>query len=523
MPAIFGFDFGDEYVAFDGLKFAFRIVTFENVYGLDAAAVTTERAGDRLKIRATSFQYAGGQRRCPGELEAEIWREGESLRFKADTSHQHDIKCITILIRDLAEPPEGYEEKVYGWPLGPTDLTDHFPFHDIPTEGGGTAAILPATTTLRYKRWAVYREHSGEYVLNISEDEEYTKRSPEMHGSEWVLYRNQSQELLTSIWYSLLERERGLRPWNERTDVPGWFRKVSLVLNMHCESWTGYVFNDFERQLEILKWIADRYDADRVLVYLAGWDGRYYWNYPLYEPSEACGGVEGLKTLVSGAHELGMHVVPMFGVIASNYQNTKKLGLEKAACTTHYGIEEICDWTDWDEDLSNEPVWQPLNVGEPGFRKYLFDRVCDITDTFGTDGVMLDISGRMPRDPRYSLYDGLVALVEDLKNRYDNFLLFGENGCDLHLPLFHLFHHAAGYDAGHPFFRYCRSSYHLFCGAPGKGSNGVFESGRNPYVRIDPTLPAIPTLAIVNDTLPDYAEEVARALQAAKEWERRHP
>jgi hypothetical protein len=287
---------------------------------------------------------------------------------------------------------------------------------------------------------------------------------------------------------------------------------------MHCEGWTGYVFNTFDRQLEILQWIDERIDGRRVLVYLPGWDGRYYWNYPIYEPSEACGGRDGLRRLVKGAQAMGMHVVPMFGLIASNYANTQNMGFQDAACCTAYDIEEICDWTEWDEDLSTEPIWQPLNVGEEKFRNHLLERIYAITDLFGTDGAMIDISGWMPRDPRHDLMEGLSKIIHALLARYDDYLIFGENGCDLHLPLMPLYHHGTHLPPNHPFHRYCRSAYHLFTAAPGKGSTGVFEGGLNIYDRPDPTHPAIPTLSVVQDTLPDHAEEVERVLEIAGEW-----
>ncbi len=53
--------------------------------------------------------------------------------------------------------------------------------------------------------------------------------------------------ILSDFWGSLQ------RSWDDRTDVPAWLCQVSLVLNMHCEGWTGYVFNTFDRQLEILR------------------------------------------------------------------------------------------------------------------------------------------------------------------------------------------------------------------------------------------------------------------------------
>jgi len=355
----------------------------------------------------------------------------------------------------------------------------------------------------------------------MSEDEEYTERSQKMEGSEWILIHNPAPGAVSARWYKLVEKERGLESWDKREDVPAWLRQVSLVLNMHCEGWTGYVFNTFDRQLEILHWIAERIEGRHLLVYLAGWDGRYYWNYPIYKPSRACGDTEGLKRLVDGAHQLGIHVIPMFGLIASNYRNTQKLGFQQAACRTTYDLEEICDWTEWDEDLSTDLIWQPLNVGEDKFREHLFNKICWVTDTFSTDGVILDISGWLPQDPRHNILEGLKTLVEGLHARYKDFLIFGEMGSEFHMSLIPLFHSMANLPADHPFYRYCRTFYHLGIGAPGRGSTGVYEFGVCPYVRPRSDHPAIPTLGLVDDTLPQHSKEVEAVIKVAKDWARR--
>jgi hypothetical protein len=514
----FSFDFKDYYFNFENLQFAFRVSTLENVYGLNPVQTSVVNSSGKLQVVANGLQFAGGQKYCPGKIVAEVWKDGDNLRFKVKTHHEKTVKGITILIRGLAAPLSNLEEKIYSWPKGLAGYGSTFPFQEIKTVNGGTAVIMPSTTRLRFKRWGVYQEYSGHLVYNLSEDEEYTNRSQKMEGSEWVLFRDKDQKYLTSLWYEMLEKERGLQLWEERTDVPKWFRKACLILNMHCEGWTGNIFNTFDRQLEILQWIGERIEGKHVLVYLPGWDGRYYWNYPIYKPSKACGGIIGLKRLVDGAHKLGMHVIPMFGLTASNYKKTQELNLQQAACRTSYNLEEICDWTEWDEDLSTEPIWQSLNIGETAFRNYLYKRICSVTNTFNTDGTMLDISGWLPKDPCNNFFKGLEILVEKLHSRYKEFLIFGENGCEIHLPLIPLFHHAYNLDKNHPFFRYCRTAYHLATGAPGRGSTGVHELGINPYIRVSEDNPAIPTLSIVDDTLPQYSDEVETVIQVAKDW-----
>ena len=62
----FSFDFKDRYFDFDGVSFAFRISTLENVYGPDPDQTTTTEERGGIRIEAKSLQYAGGAKARPG-------------------------------------------------------------------------------------------------------------------------------------------------------------------------------------------------------------------------------------------------------------------------------------------------------------------------------------------------------------------------------------------------------------------------------------------------------------------------
>ena len=130
-------------------------------------------------------------------------------------------------------------------------------------------------------------------------------------------------------------------------------------------------------------------------------------------------------------------------------------------------------------------------------------------------------SGWLPQDPRHNILEGLKTLVEGLHARYKDFLIFGEMGSEFHMSVIPLFHSMANLPADHPFYRYCRTFYHLVIGAPGRGSTGVHESGVCPYVRPRSDHPAIPTLGLVDDTLPQHSKEVEAVIKVAKDWARR--
>lgn len=58
--------------------------------------------------------------------------------------------------------------------------------------------------------------------------------------------------------------------------------------------------------------------AERVLVFLASWDGRYYWDYPNYEVPARMGGDPGFMRLIKEAQKLGFRMMPMFGTNSAN-------------------------------------------------------------------------------------------------------------------------------------------------------------------------------------------------------------
>jgi hypothetical protein len=61
-------------------------------------------------------------------------------------------------------------------------------------------------------------------------------------------------------------------------------------VTLHGQHYTGFIFNTYAQQLEILRWIATQIPAHRTLVFLAAWDGRYYWDYPKYVAPARMGG-----------------------------------------------------------------------------------------------------------------------------------------------------------------------------------------------------------------------------------------
>lgn len=100
-------------------------------------------------------------------------------------------------------------------------------------------------------------------------------------------------------------------------------RTLALATTLHGMHYTGFMFNDFAKMLEILQWMATQIPADRALAFIPAWDGRYYWDYPTYKVSERMGGEAGFRRLIEGGQKLGFKMMPVYGA--------------SAACTISFG------------------------------------------------------------------------------------------------------------------------------------------------------------------------------------------
>jgi hypothetical protein len=532
----FSYDFRDPYYDFEGLKFAFRISTMNNTYSPDPESTNIRRSSHGLLLDASALTSAGGQLRAGGSMHVEIRKENDRFVWHGEGSHNTErIKDFGTLIKGLGIT-QILDEEIHDVSLA-ADYRRSYPKSHFPPPGGFYKSTLPVPlifartaggtlyfaltkdTKLRRKTFAAYRDiWSQETVLELHHAEDARYFSTRIEMPDWHLGVTADKETAIAERMRDLEAHFGLRPFAERQDIPTWFHEVSLVLNMHCEHWTGYVFNTFDRQLEILKWVCKQIEGKHVIVFLPGWDGRYYYNYPIYKPSERCGGEAGLRRLVEGAHALGAHVIPMFGATAVGQFSIDKiteLKFENVLLRDAYGHLRMQEWTDWDNDRELDNLIGWANLGNPDFRKYMFDRICYTKDMLDVDGTFLDISGVWDNDPNYSVFEGTRQIVQELHRRYRDFLMFGENWYDALLASYVLMHNE---DFFYPSLlnRYCRMTHHLSHPAPGHGSTGVHEFGSRsitPEQEENPEM--ILTLAIVDDTLPNYERECKRSIEIA--------
>jgi hypothetical protein len=526
----FSFDFPEPSVEFAGLRFGFLIFSRENVYGLDQARMAVEVGPDSLLLSCTGFVWAGGQERAPGRLIARFRRSGATIEWDTTVEMPRPIKSVTSIVRGL---PRGKLSAGGGAPFDPHDdeVLWGYPFGAGDLFGGNTAWGLGTPLV------AVQEGESQYWNLSSLDDQVRAKRfyfQPGEHGYKveavfeaegwrdqqrlvvptWRLVRTATLEEGTHLHYAHLERAYGLPTFESRADAPPWLRGVTLVLALHGAHYTGYVFNDFARMLEILRWVAPRIAAEQVLVFLPAWDGRYYWNYPRYRADERMGGEAGLRRLVDEGHRLGFRFMPMFGMNAANRRLPEFEAVADAATSFIDGNHMDLDWVDWDNDRHQEGWLAYMNLGVASWRDWLAQRIADCIERYGVDGYFLDIAGGWIDNPRADMHAGTRLLVEGLRTRYPHVLACGEMHYDALLavmPFFQVYSPLAS--------RYARFFSHLSHPAPGRGSSGVHESGFGRWNVATSGMGRgpIPTITVVDDTFTTHRDQFAAALTRAVE------
>jgi hypothetical protein len=528
----FSFDFPEPSVEFGGLRFGFLVFSRENAYGLDASAMTATAApnGGGLEVAATGFVWAGGQERAPGRLVAHIRADGDALVWDVTAEMSQSIKAVTTVLRGVprgrlsiggAEPFDPHDDEVLvGYPFGGGDL-----FGGNTAWGTGTplvvvqgeqgyVALSSLDERVRTKRFYLQPGETGYRVELVHEVEGWLDETRVLVPA-WRVGRGATLDEAVTPHYGHLERAYRLPRWEARADVPDWLRRTALVVTLHGMHYTGYVFNDYARMLEILKWIATRISADRVLVFLPAWDGRYYWDYPTYQAAPRLGGAPGFARLIAEGHALGFRFMPMFGANAANRRAPGFARIADAATSKVDGDRMDLNWVDWDNDRHQEGWLAYMNLGVESWRRWLTDRITDVIERYGVDAYFLDIVAGWTNNTAADMHEGTRRLVADLRARHPQVLCCGEFLYDALLefiPLYHVYSPRAV-----PFARFFS---HLSHPAPGRGSSGVHESGFSAWDAATLSMPQrdglIPTLMVVDDTFTTSRAQIAAVIELAK-------
>ena len=526
----FSFDFPEPGVVFGDHRFSFLIFTEENTYSLDRALMRATGSGDALQLTCSGLVWAGGQEKAPGTVTVNFMRTGRTISWDVVAEMGRPIKTVTTVIRDV---PRG-KVSFGGGPLNDTrdgDVLGGYTFGAGDLHGAGTPQsmttpisivqvadtdflyITTKDTRVRPKR---YYYQAGERAFRVEAIYEHDgwRNDTRVVVPRWQLGHADTFEGAMTPHMAHVEKAFNLPAWDTRTDVPAWMRNIAMVTTLHGMHFTGFIFNDYAQQLAILRWMATQIPAERVLVFLASWDGRYYWDYPNYVVPQRMGGERGLRTLISEARTLGFKMMPMYG---TNSANRKQPGWSRIASGATHKIDGDIynlNWVDWNNDRHQDGWLTYMNLGEDKWRHHMEGRIADMIERFGVDAYFLDIVGGHVNSTNGDMHDGTRRLVHNLRAKYPNVVGVGEMPYDAlyeFIPMYHV-------GGGDRWRRYARFFQHLSAPAPGRGSSGVHESGfgrfRTETMGLSPT--AIPTLQVVDDTFTKQRDMMAAIIAEAK-------
>ena len=528
----FSFDFPEPSVDFEGLQLSFRLYTFENAYALDRERMAIESGNDGVEIKCSQLVWAGGQEKAPGELRALVRKDGPFTEWNVTAEMQQPIKSVAAIVRGVPrgkisagggsffDPKDN--EVLLGYPFGGGSLFTaqgmNTPLAVIQAGEQEYFFLSALGEQVRANRFYFQPGEKGYRVEMVFEQEGW-KKSNKLESPRWRAGKANTAEAAFRPHFEHVERAFAIPDWDKRDDVPGWLSQTALVIAPHGMHWTGYIFNDFARTLRILKWVASQIPANRVLVFLPAWDGRYYWNYPLYQPDQRLGGEEGFRVLIEGGQKLGFHFMPMFGTNAANDRLDVFPNFADAAMAQIDGDAFNLNWVDWDNDRHYEG-WMPyMNLGVDSWRQWLNSRIADIIERFHVDAYFLDIAGGWETNTKADTHEGTRRLVAGLREKYPSVPCCGEMHYDAlmsFIPLYHVFSETAFPAA---FSKYARAFQHLSHPAPGRGSSGVHESGFGHFDSADLGLSEhqIPTITIVDDTFDHHRDVMGAIIARAKE------
>ncbi len=526
---LFSFDFRDPVLSVGAWKLSFQLITLENVYGLDPDALHVREEGGRWILNCTRLSFAGQQQHAPGILMVVVQPQPESghrlqVRITADAPHK--IRAIKILVRglprltllDLLDQETPAEQVVKRYP---NDL--RIPLVAARTADGVTLGARCDDPQARAKRFAIYQEPMGELAgtttLECIHEEDARHFDTHIDVPEWVIDRGIDVPAFRGEYLDFAERELGLVPWAQRSDVPEWARDVRLVLTLHGMHWSGYRFNSYDHMREIIRFVSDRIDGRHVLAYLPGWEGRYYWQYGDYRPDPLLGGDERFARLCGEARARGVHIMPMFGANcanawAANFHTFGPPSYMKSASRNVF----LGNQPDWDNSRAHDTGWQAwLNPGAPAWQHELLRQINGLIDRYGIDAVFLDTVEVWTNDPDFNLREGYRQLVGRLRAGRPDLLVTGEDWWDGLLPIFPIFQQSGHWRQVPPWAgRYTRLMGHICDSEPSRGSTGVFESGYTAYQPLPRDEMYIPTIAFVDGTLDQAPAEVEAVIEAAR-------
>lgn len=530
-PMYWSFDDPNPVIDVAGLRVSFNVVTLgpvEASFGLDREALTVRDEGGRWMVEATSLAWPGQREKALGTLRAEFVTVGNVTTIHIEARATEDVRAVKMTLHDLLPGrffQTGWQVVENGAVVNEFGVAANYPVYTggspvwlLGSAAKGTAFASMDLTAM--PRRCAARARGGKVEVELIAEANARAIGPSFTPPPWRITRGTSLAQAIDDRCAMLERGAGLKRWEDRTDMPGWSHDIDLVVTLHGMHWSGYVFNDFARMADAVRWVTKRIDGKRVLFFLAGWDGRYYRTYGASRAEPLMGGADGLDRLVKLIHAERAHVMAMF---AGNVVDERLPGVAEIIAASEYrSLPDGIDWSpmrgysvDWAQIRSTLTGLHWLNLGAPAWRDHLTQQIAALNERHGFDGTFIDTQPILGNDRLHDSLAGFRYVADTLRAKKPGLLMASETWLDLSLPFIPMSQTPNGpYNWSD---RYQRRFAHLALGEPSRGSTGVHEVGYVPYDRAD-LLSAfsLPTVSFVERTWELAPQAVEAMIDAAK-------
>ena len=233
-----------------------------------------------------------------------------------------------------------------------------------------------------------------------------------------------------------IEASTGVVPFETRSDMPDWARRIALVVELSGMGYFGDTNFTFDQMRQRLTVLAERFDAEHSLVVLWGWGGRHDFDSPVRDPAEGLGGADEFRRLISEAQALGYRFILGGNIQGFGPARLDELGprLAEDRITDRDG-RPLGFYDDWDRDGVMEVCLHYVSPDSQAWRTLLLDNISHVVDEFAIDGYFLDQTFCFFSDPRHNHYRGVRELILELRRRHPQLLLVGESMQDYLMAL----------------------------------------------------------------------------------------
>ncbi len=526
-----------------GFTMDVMIHTFTNAYGLDPDSTKIYSSDKEIRVNCDRLLTCGGQVPAAGRANVSVRTTEHGIIVSAGASvekNTEEIRSIKLSIYGLDpgeiinlcdhRPVKIDDTGVrFNYPSGWVNAAT--PLVILSQPSGNFLYFRSMDNIVRRKRF-VFQKRGDGICAELVFEENAPCMENHITAPDWEIGYCDSVTALNESQRIKIAEDYGLVPWEERQDVPDWARKISLVASIHGQHWTGYIFNDYNAILENIKRLCDKIEPERILAYLPGWEGRYYWQYGDYRPDERMGGEKGFRHLCEESEKLGVHLMPMFGINSSDCRHEGFSAWGKPSEPKTAAGNETRIAVDFYGSRNDDMVsLRTMNPAAPKWQNRLVRQITSLSREYGFHAVFLDIAAFWENDPNHEVYPGVCKLAERLREGDPQMLLSGESWYDGLAKCFPLMQcgvtkegkmnwHDESYGA--MFDTYARNFAASCLGDPSRLSTGVHELGTNPTWRTPLRKGILPTLAIVDGTLDNAPEKVDLIIGDAKEYARRY-